>query len=176
MSERLAGLVNELVSDLSEENLMGAVSEIADVFQNQPRSVYAEAASLIISVDEAAARMGNVPSLLAAMSVLAVVRLHTAAPSEDHYRMALRAWGRESVRQHEDWPVTYDRIMAEIVEVRADMLRIAAGPVLGKDDVEGYPPADDADELDAAIELARKDPRWPDVSAVISVLQKRVRF
>ena len=176
MRDRLEMLTRELIADPCEATLMPVVSRLIEIHKTRPRAEYVERSAQVLQIDDIGGEVGVVGPLLASMLVLTVVRLHAAAPSDEHYLAALKAWARECVRQGDVWLHENENMMREIIETRAELQRVAGGPISGPDEVEGYPLIEDADELDAAIEEARKDPRWPDISAVISVLQKKVRF
>lgn len=176
MIEKLKAMTDLAFMNPSEDTVMPAVGQVQEAWNTLPRSEFASLSELILAIDEAAGKVGDLGSAIAAMSVRSLVKHHAAAPTDLHYSRAMRAWSRECSRQNDEWAASYHGMLTELITARAEMEMIADAPLTGLKEVEGYPPIDDADELDAAIEEARKDPRWPDVSAVIAVLQKKVRF
>lgn len=174
--DKLRDLTNAAYMDPSEDTVMPAVAQVQKAWKALPRSEFASLSELILTIDDAASRAGNLGSMIAAMSVRSLVKLYAAAPTDLHYLRAMRAWARECSRQNDEWAGSYHGMLTELITARQEMEMIADAPLTGLQEVEGFPPDEDGDELDAAIEEARKDPRWPDVAAVIAVLSRKIKF
>lgn len=174
--KRIEKLVTELEADPSIDTIMPAVAELTTLYQKVERSDYAALSDLILRVDDVAADIDDVAFAISSMQVLSVARLYFAAPTDDLFQRACRAWARECVRQGLEFSVGNVRMLRNVFDARDDVRRLyVEEPPL--DDVEPLLLVqEEKDDLDEIIEEARKHPRWPDIAAIVAVAKNRAPF